>query len=134
MQEICKLEIVRQDKKSDWYEVRSSMRLVWLRNKQEIVPVEVICSFQLMHGDGPAGSANSIVNRLQRVNEMGDEPFCCFFCVLLPLCHPHLLGHGIFLGIGPFEFCSGSIGTLSIFVSLYKQSGTFRQYDAWWIV
>lgn len=67
-QEICKLEIVRQDKKSDWYEVRSSMRLVWLKNKQEIVPVEVICSFQQMHGDGPPGSANSIVNRLQRVS------------------------------------------------------------------
>lgn len=66
---MCKLEIVRNDKKSDWYEVRSSIRLVWFRNKQEIVPVEVICSFQRMHVDGPAGSANSIVSRLQRVSE-----------------------------------------------------------------
>ncbi|CAN0183156.1 unnamed protein product, partial [Ascophyllum nodosum] len=69
--ELCKLEIVRQDKKSDWYEVRSSMRLVWLKNKQEIVPVEVICSFQPIHMDGPAGSANSIVARLQRVVTTG---------------------------------------------------------------
>ena len=69
-QELCKLEIVRQDKKSDWYEVRSSMRLVWLKNKQEIVPVEVICSFQPIHMDGPAGSANSIVARLQRVSAL----------------------------------------------------------------
>lgn len=68
-QDLCKLEIVRQDKKSDWYEVRSSMRLVWLKARQEIVPVEVICSFQQMHCDGPAGSANSIVARLQRVSQ-----------------------------------------------------------------
>lgn len=44
------------------------MRLVWLKNKQEIVPVEVICSFQKMHSDGPAGNDNSIVARLRRVS------------------------------------------------------------------
>lgn len=71
--DLCKLEIVRQDKKSDWYEVRSSMRLVWLKAKQEIVPVEVICSFQKMHCDGPAGSANSIVARLQRVRAVTES-------------------------------------------------------------
>lgn len=68
-QDLCKLEIKRRDEKLEWYEVRSSMRLAWLKTKQEIVPVEVICSFQQMHRDSPAGSANSIVARLQRVRE-----------------------------------------------------------------
>ena len=67
MQDLCKLELKRQDENLEWYEVRSSMRLAWLKTKQEIVPVEVICSFQPMHSDSPAGSANSIVARLQRV-------------------------------------------------------------------
>ena len=65
---MCKLEIMRQDKTFEWYEVRSSMRLAWLKAKQMIIPVEVICSFQQMHTDSPAGSANSIVARLQRVS------------------------------------------------------------------
>ncbi len=67
-QDLCKLEIMRQDKTFEWYEVRSSMRLAWLKAKQMIIPVEVICSFQQMHTDSPAGSANSIVARLQRVS------------------------------------------------------------------
>lgn len=67
-QDMCKLEMLRQDENSEWYEVRSSMRLVWLKAKQEIVPVEVICSFQRMHVDSPAGSSGSIVARLQRVS------------------------------------------------------------------
>ncbi|CBJ25964.1 conserved unknown protein [Ectocarpus siliculosus] len=64
--DLCKLEIMRQDQKFEWYEVRSSMRLAWLKAKQMIIPVEVICSFQQMHTDCPAGSANGIVARLQR--------------------------------------------------------------------
>lgn len=68
LQDLCKLEIMRQDKTFEWYEVRSSMRLAWLKAKQMIIPVEVICSFQQMHTDSPAGSANSIVARLQRVS------------------------------------------------------------------
>ncbi|CAM9918241.1 unnamed protein product [Ectocarpus sp. 4 AP-2014] len=64
--DLCKLEIMRQDQKFEWYEVRSSMRLAWLKAKQMIIPVEVICSFQQMHSDCPAGSANGIVARLQR--------------------------------------------------------------------
>lgn len=67
-QDLCKLEIMRQDQKFEWYEVRSSMRLAWLKAKQMIIPVEVICSFQQMHTDCPAGSANGIVARLQRVS------------------------------------------------------------------
>lgn len=59
---------MRQDQKFEWYEVRSSMRLAWLKAKQMIIPVEVICSFQQMHTDCPAGSANGIVARLQRVS------------------------------------------------------------------
>lgn len=69
MQDLCKLEIKRQDETLEWYEVRSSMRLAWLKTKQEIVPVEVICSFHPMHRDSPAGNANSIVARLQRVRK-----------------------------------------------------------------
>lgn len=65
---MCKLEIMRLDKKFEWYEVRSSMRLAWLMTKQMIIPVEVICSFQQMHSDSPAGNANSIVARLQKVS------------------------------------------------------------------
>lgn len=67
-QDLCKLEIMRLDKKFEWYEVRSSMRLAWLMTKQMIIPVEVICSFQQMHRDSPAGNANSIVARLQKVS------------------------------------------------------------------
>ena len=70
---MCKLEIMRQDKTFEWYEVRSSMRLAWLKAKQMIIPVEVICSFQQMHTDSPAGSANSIVARLQRVSGNGTQ-------------------------------------------------------------
>ncbi|CAB1114548.1 unnamed protein product [Ectocarpus sp. CCAP 1310/34] len=66
--DLCKLEIMRQDQKFEWYEVRSSMRLAWLKAKQMIIPVEVICSFQQMHTDCPAGSANGIVARLQRAS------------------------------------------------------------------
>lgn len=69
---------MRQDKTFEWYEVRSSMRLAWLKAKQMIIPVEVICSFQQMHTDSPAGSANSIVARLQRVSAKGQEkPLLC---------------------------------------------------------
>ena len=64
---------MRQDKTFEWYEVRSSMRLAWLKAKQMIIPVEVICSFQQMHTDSPAGSANSIVARLQRVSVLGRQ-------------------------------------------------------------
>ncbi|CAN0006429.1 unnamed protein product, partial [Scytosiphon promiscuus] len=72
--DLCKLEIMRMDNKFEWYEVRSSMRLAWLMTKQMIIPVEVICSFQQMHRDSPAGNANSIVARLQKAAAIARRP------------------------------------------------------------
>ncbi|CAM9483959.1 unnamed protein product [Discosporangium mesarthrocarpum] len=65
----CKLQIVCRDKTTAWCEVRTAMRLVWSKEKREIIPVEVIFSFQLMQED--ADSNIGMLAQLQKATGRG---------------------------------------------------------------
>ncbi|CAM9890373.1 unnamed protein product [Choristocarpus tenellus] len=74
---ICKLQVVCKEKCTSWCEVRTAMRLVWSKEMQLIIPIEVVCSFQLMQeieGDEKPGMVARLQEGARRSPTASDTP------------------------------------------------------------